>query len=207
MRATRMLFSLAAAIAVAACGGGGGGGSPVQPAEQNGQVLGSVVDQAGAGIAAVPVRLHRTGFPDRNATTNAEGSYTFAAVAAGGWNVTAELVTGFEPDGALTRAVQVVAGGTATAPQIRMRSLGGSGPRVVSIADNEFNPTPLTIAAGETVRWVNGGVVAHNTTSPGVWASQDLPPGAAFERTFAQAGTFNYSCTLHPGMNGSVVVQ
>ena len=31
--------------------------------------------------------------------------------------------------------------------------------------------------------------------------------GATFEHTFEEAGTFDYVCTVHPGMEGTVVVE
>lgn len=79
---------------------------------------------------------------------------------------------------------------------------------VVSMSDNAFAPASVTVARGATVRWVNNGATPHNTTSSGTgWASSNLNPGQSFERTMATAGTFAYTCTLHPGMNGTVVVQ
>jgi plastocyanin len=34
-----------------------------------------------------------------------------------------------------------------------------------------------------------------------------LNPGGTWEVRFTTAGTYNYHCTLHPGMNGTVVVS
>jgi plastocyanin len=34
-----------------------------------------------------------------------------------------------------------------------------------------------------------------------------MNPGATFTRTFPSAGTFQYHCTIHPGMVGTVTVQ
>ena len=33
-----------------------------------------------------------------------------------------------------------------------------------------------------------------------------IEPGAAVEETFAEAGTFDFICSFHPFMTGSVVV-
>lgn len=88
----------------------------------------------------------------------------------------------------------------------------GSGPGgetvTVEMRDNSFSPTPRSVSAGTTVRWVNQGTVQHNTTSEtDLWASQNLQPGASFSRRFDSAGTFPYECTLHPGMTGTIVVN
>ncbi len=37
--------------------------------------------------------------------------------------------------------------------------------------------------------------------------SGDKAANATYQRTFATAGTFSYSCTIHPVMVGSVLVQ
>jgi plastocyanin len=34
-----------------------------------------------------------------------------------------------------------------------------------------------------------------------------LAPGASFSFTFTQAGTYNYLCTIHTFMTGSVIVS
>ena len=33
-----------------------------------------------------------------------------------------------------------------------------------------------------------------------------LNPGESFEYTFDRAGDFDYECTIHPGMDGSITV-
>lgn len=78
----------------------------------------------------------------------------------------------------------------------------------IEMRDNTFSPATRTVTAGTTVRWVNEGNVAHNSTGAGnLWVSQNLNPGQSFDRTFPSAGTFEYVCTLHAGMSGTIVVQ
>lgn len=73
-----------------------------------------------------------------------------------------------------------------------------------------FNPAAVTIARNGTVTWNNGSGAAHNVTFGGQAGSptdvSEFGSGSA-ARTFGTAGTFNYSCTLHPGMAGQVTVQ
>ncbi|CAN5891406.1 hypothetical protein BH23GEM9_BH23GEM9_01900 [soil metagenome] len=207
-------------IVLLACGSSGGDGPvnpnpppppPPPPATQQGVVQGSVTTEAGAGIAGVGIQLTRQGATARNTTTNVTGSYTFNAVDVGAWNLQATPPSGFEGVGVLVATVQVAANQTVTVPVLRMRAIAPPDPgqaTVVTMGDNTFNPTPVTVPVGRVVRWVNGGTQAHNTTSStGIWASTSLSPGGTFERTFATAGTFQYSCTLHDGMTGTVVVQ
>jgi plastocyanin len=48
--------------------------------------------------------------------------------------------------------------------------------------------------------------VTHTWTSPGVWDSGDLAPGSAFSFTFAKKGVFNFKCSIHASMTGTVTV-
>jgi plastocyanin len=70
-----------------------------------------------------------------------------------------------------------------------------------------FFPTIARVPVGTTVTFLNTGAGPHNVT--GVdhrWASEELMPGGRFEHRFAAAGIYPFACTLHPGMNGAVVV-
>jgi plastocyanin len=77
-----------------------------------------------------------------------------------------------------------------------------------TLGPSAFNPSPLTISVGTTVRWTNDDTIAHDSTSnTNVWASGNMNPGAHFDFTFQAAGTYPYHCTIHSGMTGTVVVQ
>ncbi|MCW3127521.1 MAG: Copper binding protein plastocyanin/azurin family, partial [Bacteroidetes bacterium] len=41
----------------------------------------------------------------------------------------------------------------------------------------------------------------------GSFASPTMGGGATYSHQFTTAGTYTYSCTFHPGMNGTVIVQ
>jgi plastocyanin len=83
----------------------------------------------------------------------------------------------------------------------------GNGNLTVTVTNNQFTPSALSVPVNSTVTWQwNSGGVAHNVTF------QDGSPGSAsltsgsFPRMFTAAGSFPYMCTLHPGMAGSVSV-
>lgn len=76
----------------------------------------------------------------------------------------------------------------------------------VAVKSFAYSPNPVTVWAGGTVTWTNQDPVAHDVKFGDGW-QRDLPKGASTSRTFDQAGTFSYSCTLHSGMAGTVVVQ
>lgn len=80
----------------------------------------------------------------------------------------------------------------------------------VTVSNNFFNPAAVTIAATGTVTWTwSMGAVTHNVTFSTVGSPANIgnmSSGSA-QRTFPNAGTFNYECTIHGGMTGSVTVQ
>ncbi len=75
----------------------------------------------------------------------------------------------------------------------------------VSIQNFAFNPTPLNIKAGTTVTWTNNDSVPHQIKAD-TFNSAALTNGQTFSFTFSVAGTYNYSCAIHPSMHGQIVV-
>jgi plastocyanin len=77
-----------------------------------------------------------------------------------------------------------------------------------------FDPTEVSVPAGTTVRltFVNESTVPHNLTfgDPiNAATSTIVDPGAeeTIEFTAPEAGEYTYVCTLHPGMEGTLVVD
>lgn len=87
-------------------------------------------------------------------------------------------------------------------------------PRMAAAADAEvvidnftFTPTPLTVKVGTTVTWVNHDDIPHSIVCPDLKLhSHPLDTDDTFSHQFAQAGTYDYICGLHPHMHGQVVV-
>jgi plastocyanin len=77
-----------------------------------------------------------------------------------------------------------------------------------TLTTTAYTPNPITVAVGGTVTWMNNDSIAHTSTANGgTWNSGTMAPGASFSTTFSSAGTFQYHCTIHPGMVGTVTVQ
>jgi plastocyanin len=77
----------------------------------------------------------------------------------------------------------------------------------VAISGFAFDPPSLTVKVGTTVKWTNQDSAPHTVASDGGdWESGQLSQGNSFTRTFDQAGTFAYHCSVHPAMKGTVVV-
>ena len=76
-----------------------------------------------------------------------------------------------------------------------------------------FEPSTVTISAGDTVKFVNNKLAPHNAVFDGheALSHADLAfaPGESWEETFSNAGTYDYYCEPHrgAGMVGKVIVQ
>jgi plastocyanin len=87
---------------------------------------------------------------------------------------------------------------------------GGTGPGTqVSMKDIKFNPGTVTIKAGGKVTWTNDDSVGHDVTADDFESGSPggIEGGSTFSHTFKKAGTYDYVCSVHPGMKGTVKVK
>ncbi len=81
-----------------------------------------------------------------------------------------------------------------------------------TLTTDAYQPNPIQISVGETVRWVNDDSLPHtitsgeNATADGNFNSGIMAPGATFDHTFTEAGEYPYFCLLHPNQIGTVRV-
>ena len=83
------------------------------------------------------------------------------------------------------------------------------GPNEIGIDNFQFTPPTLTVKAGTTITWVNDDDVPHLivNTEQRFKPSSVLDTGQRFAAKLDKPGTYNYYCSLHPMMQGKVVVQ
>lgn len=87
---------------------------------------------------------------------------------------------------------------------------GGDAPSSASVTmrDIAFDPPAVTVAPGGTVTWTNEDGFAHTVTAgDGSFDSGEVGQGGTFSQTFDSPGEHAYVCSLHPGMEGVVVVS
>lgn len=92
---------------------------------------------------------------------------------------------------------------------------GGGGGTEVSMESIQFEPGDVTVAAGETITFVNNESVPHDvhkTSGPGAdFASGPaggMEEGDTFELTLDEPGSYEYVCEVHaPGMAGTITVE
>lgn len=79
----------------------------------------------------------------------------------------------------------------------------------VGITEFKYMAPNIKVKVGDTVTWTNNDTVRHNVAG----VNNEMPEGKLLSKgetysyTFTKAGVFNYACTPHPYMKGSVTVE
>jgi len=80
----------------------------------------------------------------------------------------------------------------------------------VVIRGFKFDPGTVTVNQGDTVEWKNEDIVPHTATedvAKPAFDSGTIQVGAMWRYVARNKGTHNYTCTLHPNMEGKLIVQ
>lgn len=81
----------------------------------------------------------------------------------------------------------------------------------VDIKNMMFTPPQISIQKGGTVTWKNNDNIAHTVINDlnnvGGPASGNIEPGSTYSFTFNKTGSFQYHCSIHPSMRGTIVVK
>lgn len=97
-----------------------------------------------------------------------------------------------------------------TAPGTAAASLGNAAVHVSATDQLVFVPATEHARVAQVIEWTNMGTVLHTVTfdtHPALSDSTLQPGGGMWSVRFTQAGTYSYRCTIHPGMNGTLVVS
>ncbi len=125
----------------------------------------------------------------------------------------AVLVSGcFQPKANINTTIQQQGGATPTpmpvTPSPTPASVAKTTQITINVKNFEFSPVTITISKRQTITWTNMDSVSHTITSTtGDFDSGHISQGQTFSYTFNKAGTFEYSCTIHPNIpHGRVIV-
>lgn len=78
----------------------------------------------------------------------------------------------------------------------------------VTLENMRFNPDQLTVKRGDRVAWVNKDLFPHTVTADGkAFDSGDIPVEKTWTYVATTPGRYTYTCTYHPGMKGTLIVQ
>lgn len=78
----------------------------------------------------------------------------------------------------------------------------------ITISSFMFMPMAVTIKAGSSVSWTNKDDEPHTIVSDtGLFRSAAIDTDETFTYKFERVGTYHYTCSIHPRMVGTIVVQ
>ncbi|HEY2066004.1 MAG TPA: plastocyanin/azurin family copper-binding protein [Gemmatimonadaceae bacterium] len=109
-------------------------------------------------------------------------------------------------------------GGGSTAPTTTTTPVIPTGPTNVTVENNAFTPSTLTVPVGSKVTWTwnscsdntygTGTCVTHSIVWDADGSGSGLLSQGTYDRTFAAAGTYAYHCGVHgAAMAGTITVQ
>lgn len=75
----------------------------------------------------------------------------------------------------------------------------------VIIQNFAFKPESVKIFVGDTVKWTNMDSADH-AVSGTIFTSGIISKGQNYEYMFTEPGAYNYECSIHPYMKGTVIV-
>jgi plastocyanin len=92
---------------------------------------------------------------------------------------------------------------------------GGDGGNVVGMAGSSFSPESITISAGDSVEFNNDDGTSHRIVEGEDGAEVDDPAfealalsaGDSASVTFDEPGEYQVTCTIHPSMQMTVIVE
>ena len=88
------------------------------------------------------------------------------------------------------------------------RSSAGIAEHTVKIENFTFDPPRLLVKPGTMATWINEDDIPHTITSTTkIFRSKALDTDDRFSFTFSMPGVYEYFCSLHPHMKGTIVVE
>jgi plastocyanin len=78
----------------------------------------------------------------------------------------------------------------------------------IEIKDFAFNPQTITVKSGDKITWINRDEEPHTVVSVGKKfpKSSGLDTDQEFSITAGVPGSYEYFCSVHPKMTGTIVV-
>ena len=99
-------------------------------------------------------------------------------------------------------AVGVAPGGAATA-----KPPAAPPPASITINQYQYNPADLGAKVGQPITITNNDDVAHTVTAKDGSFDVNVPAKGSATVTVPKAGTFPYSCTIHPGAHNPASIK
>jgi plastocyanin len=150
-----------------------------------------------------PVALHHDDRTRRRVLASAAGTLLTLALAGCSSSSGSGSGSGATTTGTTATATAATSGGSAAG--------GASSGDMIMIQNFAFSPATLSVAPGATVTVMNKDSVTHtvtSTASPASFDTGDVAAGATVTfKAPAKAGSYNYICSIHTYMHGTLTVQ
>lgn len=212
MRLIRPFLVSLTALAVACGGGGGDGGGVTNPPPTNTTLDHITVTPATLALVAGQTEtISASGQAADNSGVSTTFSYSSSAQAVASVS-NAGKVLGISA-GTTTITVTGTAGSVTKSATVAV-TISGTLPNAVNVVagaeTNDFTPREVAIQRGGVVTWTFPGTT-HNVDFGGTAGApanigNTGNSNTGISRSFANAGSFAYVCSLHSGMGGSVLV-
>jgi plastocyanin len=105
----------------------------------------------------------------------------------------------------------IVATATLSVPlQAQQRPGGAENPpgKAIAIKNYGFAPKRVVVRQGDVIAWTNSDAVRHDATAiDRSFATGTMKFGETRTVTASKPGTFEYKCSFHPEMRGTIVVE
>jgi len=93
-------------------------------------------------------------------------------------------------------------GGGSVCTSVNATKLTGT----LTVKDFAFHPNCFSVASGSTISVANRDGRGHNFTVKGTDVAVGLSGGGTGKATAPAPGTYDFLCTIHPGMKGTIIV-
>ena len=198
-------------------GGGDSSKAGIYVKDGNGVIDGNTLVDADGGILIDGVRYGYTANVTNNDISQTAGRTAPAAIGIWAEDCGSSTVNTGGNDISIMENAIVTDGCDLVDSGSTLEAIGGSGGTVhtVQINANAYSPQNVNIKEGDTVRWRaneyynnSGTGEAHDVTAnDSSWGtSTTMNLGSTYTKTFSTAGTYDYYCSVHPWMYGSVIV-
>jgi len=214
------LAGLGAALFTAACGGSGGGGGmgPCTPGAATQLVKNGGDAQSWYFNNPLPAALSVKAL-DANSCAVPGVVVNWAVGSGGGGVSTAQSTTNSsgvasvnDSVGSSTPQSVTATPAITTLPTLTFSVTAAAPPTsgAVSLKNTAFNPANVVIQSGGTVTWTWNDGIDHNVTftsgpTPRP-ANSPTQSSGSYPGSFTTVGTYGYHCTIHGGMDGTVIV-
>ena len=97
----------------------------------------------------------------------------------------------------------------ALAGEVKEDAATASKKNTIEIKDFAFNPQTITVKSGEKITWINRDEEPHTVVSVGKKfpKSSGLDTDQEYSIIAGAPGTYEYFCSVHPKMTGTIVVE